>query len=110
MPEISQISFKRKTIQVYNSFFGTESVFINQELVSKKWSLFGTKHVFLANGESLVLQTKLPFLESDKSVIMISAPGETAACFPVQSKRFTIKRFILGLIFGVVIYMIFKLN
>ena len=108
MPEISQISFKRKTIQVYNSFFGTESVFVNQELVSKKWSLFGTKHVFLANGESLVLQTKLPFLESNKSVIIISTPEETTACFPVQSNRFTIKRFVLGLIFGIMIYVIFN--
>jgi len=50
-----------KKIEVQNSFWGIETIRVNDELVSSKFSFFGTNHIFkqIENSEEILYEVKI---------------------------------------------------
>ena len=49
--KFTSIHLEETIIEIYNSFFGKETIKVNHEIVSEKYSIFGGEHVFAIEKE-----------------------------------------------------------
>lgn len=59
--KFTTINLGENKIEIFNSFLGRETIKVNGEVVSRKFSVFGTEHTFIVqeNGEAVELKINI---------------------------------------------------
>lgn len=97
-------------IEFLNSVLGTESVLLNGELVSKKFSFSGIKHKIKLNSENFILKSKYEQFDKREIELKLIKNGETVEKQIVKAdKKHRIYWMLIGIGLGIGIYELLNL-
>jgi hypothetical protein len=108
MAELAEIEIQNQTYKFERTFLGLEKIINNNTVISKKWSLYGTKHNCLINGDLYVVQTVLSTMNTENNYLILFKKDQILKSVKIVSKAFNIKGFFIGIAVGVVSYFIFR--
>jgi|TARA_B110000967_G_C18424374_1_gene335383 hypothetical protein len=106
----AEFNIEKNKIEFLNSVFGTESVLLNGELVSKKFSFSGIKHELILNSESFILKSKYELFDKREIELKLIKNGETVEKQIVKAdKKHRIYWMLIGIGLGVGTYELVNL-
>ena len=100
-----EFTFNLNKIEFFNSFYGLEKVLVNGELVSKKFSILGTKHKIKMQTENLELQSKYELFATKNLELYLIENGTLIEKQIVQiPKKHKVYWMYFGVFSGILIY------
>lgn len=99
----AKYSIEEKTMEVYNSILGIESVHVNGRKVSKGFSFFGSNHDFKLGQDNFKITTQLSFYHFGGVEIRVFKNGDRIKLenkISQLNKRLMSARFICLLLLG----------
>ncbi|MCL7755169.1 hypothetical protein [Polaribacter sp. Z022] len=106
----AEFNIGNNKIEFLNSVFGTESVLLNDKLVSKKISLSGIKHKIILNSENFILKSKYEQFDKREIELKLIKNGETVEKQIVKAdKKHRIYWMLIGIGLGIAAYKLLNL-
>jgi len=107
--KLLELNIDDKKLVIKRSFFGKESVFIDNKVISQKRTLFGTNHNVEINGTKYELKYTVKDAWKKllgKPIFQINSEGILVSEHYIKNNSFLRIQFILGLIASYCIYLI----
>ncbi len=109
MAQLAELNIANKTYTVIKTFFGTEKIMENDQVLSKKWSITGAKHQCEINGEDYIFHTILPTMHNDQNYLFLYQNNQIVQNIKIGSRPFHRKRFFMGFVIGILVYYFYQL-
>ncbi len=91
------------SIEVYNSITGIETIKVNNEVVSEKFSFFGTDHSLQINNQFYTLKSGIEFFGFSFKVFSNGKPLKLVNLISKKEKNSILLKKIVLVFFGVII-------
>ena len=87
-------------VEFHNSVFGKETIFVNGEIISEKFSLFGTEHLFRLNEKQYSLKSSLQALKGVGIKVELAVNGKKIETKTIGVTKHTIIWVAIGAFLG----------